>query len=553
MRLWRQLAAVVLVGSIFAAFLTIGLAANLASNSGFNNPFNDIPDREFRGEKEKIADGWHHFYIEDNTYPGTGNASKLRWMSSAQFAATFGGFDYKLEGDQAQSMWSSYEFDGGVYQQINGVTPGKSYGFDIAMVTYWRGPGYPDSDGTMVKQVGIDPFGGTDPTSSAIIWSEPNDNDKAWVYMDVAATAQASTITVFAKVQAPENDSVNHTDLDMVYFDASHLDAAPTSALGVTNNGLTIEANWVGGAAAGWSIKGFDVQYKAQTDSEWTTLQSQGQNTQGSFNGQAGSSYQVRVRAWQRMSEPYNSEIDMPGVWAEQTITLGNAVKGHVFNHLGQPLNGVTVSVQGTATSTTSSGEGFYTLSTGAGTFAIVAENYNDLVAPPAGTVTVPLNSIGTLDITLRPGGDQQIVTNNDFETDLSGWSFSNGAAVAATSAEAHTGQGSLLISDTVEISQTRVVSNVRSPLVSFWHKGDAPFSVQLLTDTTSGITPTQTISPTTEWTFASLSLADSGIYSGTIGVEFKYDGGPGANIYVDEVSLTAGPYQLFLPVVVKE
>ena len=550
MKLWKQITAIILgVGALLAALSPL-LAATLAGNSGFNNPFNAIPDRIFRGDNEQIADGWNYFYIEANTDPGTGNASKLRWMSSAQFATTFGGIDYKLEGDQAQSMWSSYKFEGGVYQQINGVTPGKAYGFDIAIVTYWRGPGYADSDGKMVRQVGLDPFGGTDPTSSNIIWSETNDDDKAWVYMDVAATAQANTITVFAKVQAPENDSVNHTDLDMVYFDAAHIDLAPTTAIGVSNNDTTISANWVGVAASGWSIKGFDAQYKSQSDSDWTTLQTKGQNTQVSFVGQAGETYTLRARAWQRMAESYNSDIDMPSVWQEKTITLGNAVKGQIFNHLGYPLDGVTVSVQGTATSTVSSA-GSYILPTGAGTFTVVADDFNGLVAPPTTTVSVPLNGLTLLDITLRPGGTDQVLDNNDFESDLSGWSVSDGAAAAVSMAEAHSGQGSLLISDTVEISQTQVISSLRNPRLSFWHKNEAPFSVELLAEGLT-MTATRSITSSSEWTFATMQLADNGVYSGTVGLKFSYGGGPGTTIFIDEVSLSDGPYQIFAPFVLK-
>jgi hypothetical protein len=336
----------------------------------------------------------------------------------------------------------------------------------------------------------------------------------------------------------------------MVYFDAAHVDLAPTTAIGVSNNDTTISANWVGVAASGWSIKGFDAQYKSQSDSDWTTLQTKGQNTQASFVGQAGETYTLRARAWQRMAEPYNSDIDMPGVWQEKTITLGNAVKGQIFNHLGYPLDGVTVSVQGTATSTVSSA-GSYILPTGAGTFTIVADDFNSLVAPPATTVSVPLNGLASLDISLRPGGADQVLDNNDFESDLSGWSVSDGAAAAVSMAEAHSGQGSLLISDTVEISQTQVISSLRNPRLSFWHKNEAPFSVELLAEGLT-MTATRSITSSSEWTFATMQLADNGVYSGTVGLKFSYGGGPGTTIFIDEVSLSDGPYQIFAPFVLK-
>jgi hypothetical protein len=237
-------------------------------------------------------------------------------------------------------------------------------------------------------------------------------------------------------------------------------------------------------------------------------------------------------------------------VWQEKTITLGNAVKGQIFNHLGYPLDGVTVSVQGTATSTVSSA-GSYILPTGAGTFTVVADDFNGLVAPPTTTVSVPLNGLTLLDITLRPGGTDQVLDNNDFESDLSGWSVSDGAAAAVSMAEAHSGQGSLLISDTVEISQTQVISSLRNPRLSFWHKNEAPFSVELLAEGLT-MTATRSITSSSEWTFATMQLADNGVYSGTVGLKFSYGGGPGTTIFIDEVSLSDGPYQIFAPFVLK-
>jgi hypothetical protein len=543
----------------------IGLAANLLTNSGLN-AFDNIPDRLWRDQNEKIATGWSHFYIAANTYPGSGDASKLHWMSDDQFDLNFGSppYDgYQVEGSGAQNMWSSYEFEAGIYQQITGLTAGQDYGFDISIVTYWRGPGYPDSDGIMVKQVGLDPYGGTDPTSSNIIWSEPDGDDKRWVYMDVAATAQAATITVFAKVQAPENDSYNHTDLDMVYFDAAHVDLASSTTLNVSTSGTTVNLNWSGSAPADWSIKGYEVQYKDQTGGGWVTLQSKtGTNTSGSFVGQAGHTYTIRARTWQTMSEGYNSDIDMPGVWVEKSVTIGEAVVGQVTNHAGIGLSGVTVSVSGTTTSTQSTNGGNYTLPTGAaGAFDIVASNFNGLLAPPATAVTVTSNTVGVLTITLRSTGTDQAIRNNDFETDLSNWNVSDGSAASASNMARHTGNRSLWLSNTVSVSQTGVVSGMRSPLLSFWYKNNVPFTIKFLGEGIGGsslgiaaLSPvqTQTLEAVSDWTHFTFELGASDVYTGEVGVNFSYTDGAGANIFIDEVSIAAGPYKIYLPIVFK-
>ncbi|NJN97688.1 MAG: fibronectin type III domain-containing protein [Anaerolineales bacterium] len=298
------------------------LATNILTNSGLNDPYLDIPGRTWNGQNEKIASGWQPFFIAAGTHDADLNAKKLHWMSSVQFALSFGGIDYHIEGNRSQNMWSSYKFDAGIYQQITGLTPGQGYGFDIPIVTYWRGPGYPDSNGKMVKRVGIDPTGGTDPTSPNVIWSATDSNDKAWVYLDVAATAQAGTITVFAKVQAPENDSVNHTDLDMVYFDAAHVAPVPTTTLTANPSGTLVNLNWSGsGVAPSWSLKGYEVQYREATTSNWTTLQGKSStNTSGSFNGQAGHIYVVRARTWQKSTRATRMILICPAIGANRPL-----------------------------------------------------------------------------------------------------------------------------------------------------------------------------------------------------------------------------------------
>ncbi len=533
------------------------LAVNPLTNGGFNNPYNDISSRVWHGQNEKIAAAWNYFYIDANTYPGSGNASKLHWMSSAQFAGAFGGLDYHIEGDQAQNMWSSYEFDAGVYQQISGLTAGQSYKFDIKMVTYWRGPGYPDSDGKMVKRVGIDPYGGTDPTSSNVIWGNTDSNDKFWSGMVAAATAEANTITVFAKVQAPENDSHNHTDLDMVYFEdarLAHIGSGPTINLNASTAGLTVNPSWSGSPASGWSLKGYEVQVKDQAGGDWTTLQDKNNtNTSAAFSGEATHTYTIRARTWQT-----SSGLDMPGVWLETNITINEVVAGQVTNHAGMGLSGVTVLVSGTATSTLSTG-GNYGLSTGVGTFDIVANDYDDLVVPPTTSVTVPSNDVGLLTITLRPTGTHQAVRNNDFETDLSNWHVNSGGAGVSNAAR-HTGDRSLWISSTVGISQSGVVTGMLNPLLSFWHQNDVPFTVEFLAEGVGGSplsaaaltsAQAQTLGTVSDWTFFTLELAPNTVYTGNIGVNFDYSGA-GANIFVDEVSIAAGPYKIYLPITFK-
>jgi hypothetical protein len=554
------------LGFSFITLLTIlplaALATNILTNSGLNDPYLDIPGRVWNSQSEKIASGWQPFFIAAGTHEANNNAKKLHWMSSVQFALAFGGLDYHLEGNRAQNMWSSYKFDAGIYQQISGLVPGQGYGFDMAMVTYWRGPGYPDSDGTMVKQVGIDPTGGTDPTSSNVIWSEPNANDKAWVYMDVVATAQATTITVFAKVQAPENTSVNHTDLDMVYFDPGHVAPVPATTLNASPNGTTVNLTWAGSSPApAWSLKGYEVQYRDQTNSAWTTLQAKtGTNTSGAFIGQIGHTYLVRARTWQRINESYQSDIDLPGDWRQQTVTLGALVSGRVTTNRGDGVGGVTVTAISSNASTTTAEGGLFNLGVaGAGQYTFTVSAPANWTAPPPVAIPVPLTGTQFLSFTLRPPDDT--ISNGDFENGLADWQV-NGPTPASVNSGQRSGAASLRLSDTVTMSQTDFIAGSYQPVLSFWYKieaGDAnnTFTAELLG--TDNLIPTHSFvaSTNSNWQQVWLPLSGTDVYTGPVGVRFSLTqaGGSQIKVYLDEVSLGAtwgGANATYLPLLSK-
>ncbi len=96
----------ILVGvSALLIIPTVALAANLLTNGSFST-FSNIPGRVWNGFDEKVGTGWSHFYVDSGT-----RLNKLHWFSSEDFGTAFGGLNYRLEGDYAQNIWSSYEFD----------------------------------------------------------------------------------------------------------------------------------------------------------------------------------------------------------------------------------------------------------------------------------------------------------------------------------------------------------------------------------------------------------------------------------------------------------
>jgi hypothetical protein len=543
----RWLLILVSLGVLLALPL-VALASNLLNNGNFD--FFSVIDRSWNGFDEKVGTGWTYFYID----PGT-REDKLHWFSSTDFTAAFnpGGDPYELEGanGSAQTMWSAYEYDAGIYQRVTGLTVGTAYGFDVPFTTFWRGPGYPDSDGIMKKQVGIDPTGGTDPNSADVIWSDVDSDDKKWVYMDLAARAESDAMTFYVRVQAPENDSFNHVDLDMVYIDAAKVDLAPTVSLDVSVTGGTqISASWVGSAAPDWALKGVEVGYRDEASSEWQVVQ--GKTGDGdsnfSFTGVPGHSYVVRARPWQTRAEPYNGDVDMPGLWEEESVVVGGAFAGYVWNNVGLGVNDGLVST--TDNSSSSDSRGFYALVPleYGRAYTLTASGGGYLSPPPIDGTVADSSSVTTINFTLKPANDA--ITNGDFESDVGGWNLAGTGTVF--SGDHRSGEASLELTGSLSMTQAVSLSNAYNPTLSFWFKpalsGGDTFQVSL-EGSTAPVSRTFTDTTTGEWQHAWLSLNLPDTYSGPLTVSFDLSGG---QVFLDEVSLGDGPHIIFLPVILR-
>lgn len=123
-------------------------------------------------------------------------------------------FDQSSESPKqpAQRIWSDGEgFVAGIYQTVSGVTPGATYQAYIGWFVFQStGP-------EMGRSIGIDPTGGTDPTSAAIVWSpEVWEKKRLAPELVARAVAQADTITVFVRVNHPKTYGADQAFLDAV-------------------------------------------------------------------------------------------------------------------------------------------------------------------------------------------------------------------------------------------------------------------------------------------------------------------------------------------------
>lgn len=98
---------------------------------------------------------------------------------------------------------SNGSFVAGLYQQVP-ATPGVTYWANVIWLVFHPAGAL---DNTVGRRVGIDPTGGTDPTSPNVVWSpdlwraHESCEFKICSELQVSAAAQNSTITVFVRIE----------------------------------------------------------------------------------------------------------------------------------------------------------------------------------------------------------------------------------------------------------------------------------------------------------------------------------------------------------------
>lgn len=98
---------------------------------------------------------------------------------------------------------SSGSFVGGLYQQVP-ATPGTRYWANVTWLVFEPAG---KLDNTVGRRIGIDPTGGTDPTSPSVVWSQELWRSfegcayKICPELQVSAVAENSTITVFVRIE----------------------------------------------------------------------------------------------------------------------------------------------------------------------------------------------------------------------------------------------------------------------------------------------------------------------------------------------------------------
>jgi hypothetical protein len=213
-------------------------------------------------------------------------------------------------------------FDAALYQQV-AVTPGAAYSLSGWMLSLCGGSSQsnPCPPGAYIsKMLGIDPTGGTDPLASSVVWVEDlrNFTQGGWVNLRMGATAQAATLTVFARIRSPFKWHGNHA-----FVDAYSLVRAPTAhfmGLPATVQGHRATVRWEGVQSPDIAdIPGgtyrllFDIQYRRAGDAAWTNWLTGQPAGQADFASCQAQKYELRLRA--RSEQP---PAPPEGAWPNQ-------------------------------------------------------------------------------------------------------------------------------------------------------------------------------------------------------------------------------------------
>ncbi len=226
-------------------------------------------------------------------------------------------------------------FDTVIFQQV-AVAPGVDYSLSGWLLSLCGGSAVPSDcpeDVYMVKALGLDPTGGIDPASDAIVWAENRDNfvtpeqeRVGWSNVRLAAQAQAESVTVFARVDSPFRWHGNHA-----FVDALSLVRAPVAwfePLPETSGERLLELAWqskqspdVEAIAGGTYELLVDIEVRPE-GGEWRELAT-GLQDESAYSFLApctGLAYEFRIRARAEQPEDSNGAWPnqrYPGMWSE--------------------------------------------------------------------------------------------------------------------------------------------------------------------------------------------------------------------------------------------
>ncbi len=484
-RLAAVVFALMLIGGLLAATgpfrseAQTGVAANLTRNWSFET---------FEGTDvtQRVAQYWVGFQLA---------GSDVEFRQGTQFA---GAKVERIDGLDSQIIKGDEPYDAGVYQIVSGLRAGQWYSAIAYVLSVFQTSAVQDPtefDGTIVKQIGIDPAGGRNPLSPSIIWGEPIDKnmDRATWGQRLTLEAQGPSATFYIRVQALQG--VSHPSYDNIAFiDGAQVRLAPVSQAIVPEIAPPgpFEVSWKSvvpnAYAAEATVIEFDVQFRDGLGpwQDWLSHTTAGSSTFAL--GTPGHEYSFRVRGWARYTgtPALGSYAELYGPWAESAaVRLGRVIRATAHDNRGFAVYQVPFDLllDGTVVSTAlTDGAGDAFLADGEGQVYSVGARDTLFKAPPPIHNVVIGPGISPVGVTLLPPDD--VVPDGSFEASLpgqppAGWSTSSDLA-RVTDYRYHAGLQGIELSTDIEtagvcMARTFEVTEAYLPVLAFWYRLEPP------------------------------------------------------------------------------
>jgi hypothetical protein len=481
----------------------------------------------------------------------------------------------KIKGQTSQVVISTDAYAAGIYQQAS-VTLGRPYGFHAAMMTIYESSYGDPQPGHMIKQVGMDPTGGTDPNAPTVVWSEPSDRDYGWdLKRRTAVVATTDTMTVFIRVIA-DAPSSGWPYVNQSYLDAALLAQTATAWISAPENSPdeSFVVYWGAVASPSGELWAYDVQWQDVADGVWHNWikwdpPAKNLTSNATFSGQLGHEYKFRVRAWQYYADAANY-LFSPW-WETGTWIIRPQLMGQVYGNGPYAFGDTSVSIVGTDFETVSRGDGRYQMWTEsmADPHSVTIEHLPWLSPEPVHGVTFGSTEIVSLDWMVRPPDDA--VENGGFEGPLTpAWNLISEPHVVAD--PVHTGAGAAMLGGqaadsraagyAVGVEQTVSLAHSWNPNLSFWYlpqstDGDDVFTVRFTVDGESLAFTPSLDGDGWQRQWYSLGVGEE-YFTGPVAIHFDVwndgDESP-TTVYLDEVSVgrtPGGPFRVYFPLINK-
>jgi hypothetical protein len=341
------------VGILFASFWghqdakaqsswTVPSVAPILINPDFECADGYITDVNPAGDATLIPNGWSVIYRDGSPFLAS---TRLKYRSGVCDESGGLPFVEKLNGHDSLTILAQHiewtdapgkAFDVVLYQQVP-ATVGGIYSVSGWLVSICGRNSQPfdcPKGYYIVKAVGLDPNGGTDPDAASVVWVENRDghvdeegNRLGWQNMRTATRALSNRVTVFVRMTSPYQWHGN-----LGFVDAFSLVRGPLSALAELPeqvDGGQVELIWSGQQSPDvLQMEGsthqllFDVQVRQENTGEWQDVVTDAVDAGSTlFTAPClNTAYEFRVRARSEQPEGSNGlwpNQRYPGVWSE--------------------------------------------------------------------------------------------------------------------------------------------------------------------------------------------------------------------------------------------